>query len=57
MPDKRAVHASVAVNGKIYVFSGWNNKALKTVAVFDTGFHAVEGQGKLATTWGILRAE
>ena len=57
MPTGRHSIVSGSVDGKIYVFGGWNNKALKTVAVFDTGFHAVEGQGKLATTWGILRAE
>lgn len=48
-----------AVKGKIYVFGGYGEdlELFPTVEVFDTGFRPVEAVGKLATRWGVLKAQ
>ena len=51
-----------AVNGRIYVFGGSGDvgkgvELLPDVVVYDTGFRAVEANGKLPTSWGELKSE
>lgn len=50
-------HGAAAVNGKIYVFAGYQQGGVlfSDVFVFDTGFHAVEAKDKLSTRWGELK--
>ncbi|MBC8228707.1 sigma-70 family RNA polymerase sigma factor [bacterium] len=53
------------VNGYIYAIGGATSQpaaqfpfpALSIVEVYDTGFRAVEPEGKLPTTWGEMKAE
>jgi len=53
------------VNGYIYAIGGGPKTpapafpfpALSIVEAYDTGFRAVEAEGKLPTTWGRMKAE
>lgn len=61
MPMPMGVHGAAAVNGRIYVFGGTEEdgrgpKFFSDVLVYDTGFRAVEANGKLSTRWGALKA-
>ena len=52
---------AAAVNGRIYVFGGAadvgkGEELFPDVVVYDTGFRAVEANGKLPTRWGELKA-
>ena len=60
------IHLSTSiVNGYIYAIGGVPNvpgpnfpfPALSIVEAYDTGFRAVEPEGKLPTTWGRMKAE
>ena len=62
MPIPFAVQGAAAVNGRIYVFGGTGDvgkgwELFPDVVVYDTGFRAVEANGKLSTRWGKLKAE
>ena len=62
MPISLAPGGIEAVNGRIYVFGGGRDvgkgwELLPDVLVYDTGFHAVEADGKRLTRWGELKAE
>ena len=62
MPMSLVPQGAAAVNGRIYVFGGSGDvgkgvELLPDVLVYDTGFHAVEADGKLRTRWGKLKAE
>lgn len=62
MPMPLVPQGAAAVNGRIYVFGGAGNvgkgeELFPDVVVYDTGFHAVEANGKLSTRWGELKAE
>ena len=50
---------AVTVSGKIYVFGGYGEglEFFPDVVVYDTGFRAVEANGKLLTRWGELKVE
>lgn len=53
---------AAAVDGRIYVFGGSGDvgngvELLPDVVVYDTGFRAVEANGKLPTSWGELKVE
>ena len=50
---------AAAVNGKIYVFGGYKEggQHFSGVLVFDTGFRAVEANGKSFARWGELKTE
>ena len=61
MPMPVGVQGAAAVNGRIYVLGrtrederGW--KFFPDVLVFDTGFRAVEANGKISMRWGALKA-
>ena len=61
MPIPFAVQGAAAVNGRIYVLGGTGEdgrgpKFFSDVVVYDTGFRAVEANGKLSTRWGKLKA-
>lgn len=60
MPTARGFLSASAVNGKIYAIGGWMlpNVYLSTVEEYDTGFagESIEATGKLATTWGKVKA-
>ena len=58
-PTVRLPFAVAAVNGKIYVFGGYDKdwELSPTVEVFDTGFRAVTATSKLPTRWGALKME
>jgi hypothetical protein len=59
MPTPRTSLSTNVVNGRIYAIGGeiWVDKfsTVGTVEEYDTGFE-VEVKGKLATTWGKIRA-
>ena len=62
LPIPLLPQGAVAVNGKIYVFGGSGDvgkgvELLPDVVVYDTGFRAVEANGKLPTSWGELKVE
>ncbi len=62
MPIPLLPQGAEAVNGRIYVFGGSGDvgkgvELLPDVVVYDTGFRAVEANGKLPTSWGELKAE
>ena len=59
LPTSMMPFSAAAVNGKIYVFGGYreNFEYLPDVLAFDTGFRAVEANGKLLTRWGELKGE
>ena len=50
---------TAAVNGKIYVFGGYEEdwEYSTDVLVYDTGFRSVEAVGKLPVRWGALKME
>ena len=61
MPMPLVSQGAAAVNGRIYVFGGAGNvgkgeELFPDVVVYDTGFRAVEANGKLFTRWGVLKA-
>ena len=58
-PTLQLVFSAAAVNGKIYVFGGYDKdwELSPTVEVFDTGSRAVTATGKLPVRWGLLKAE
>ena len=58
-PAVRLPFSIAAVNGKIYVFGGYDKdwELSPIVEVFDTGFRKVHARGKLPTRWGQLKAE
>jgi len=62
MPRPFAVQGAAAVNGRIYVLGGTGDvgkgwELFPDVVVYDTGFRAVEANGKMPTRWGELKAE
>ena len=59
MPTTILPYGAAAVNGKIYVLGGYGEEIefSPDVVVFDTGFRAVEANGKMLTRWGALKAE
>lgn len=62
MPIPFVPGGAAAVNGRIYVFGGIGNvgegfQLFPDVLVYDTGFHAVEANGKLLKHWGELKAK
>ena len=61
MPISLVPGGAAAVNGRIYVFGGVGDvgeglELFPDVVVYDTGFRAVEANGKLSTRWGVLKA-
>ena len=59
MPTGNSPFGAAVVNGKIYILGGYreNGEFSLDVEVFDTGFRAVTGTGKLSTRWGELKAQ
>ena len=59
LPMPLAPFRAATVDGKIYVFGGYGKgpQFFPDVLVFDTGFRAVEANGKLHTRWGELKGE
>ena len=62
MPIPFTPQGAEVVNGRIYVFGGTGDigkgwELFPDVVVYDTGFRAVEANGKLSTRWGELKAE
>ncbi len=57
LPTLLSPYGAATVNGQIYVFGGYNRELgdIPDVLVFDTGFRAVEAEGKLTTIWGYLK--
>ena len=61
MPIPLLPQGAEVVDGRIYVFGGSGDvgkgvELLPDVVVYDTGFRAVEADGKLSTSWGELKA-
>ena len=58
-PTLQLVFSTVAVNGKIYAFGGYDEdwELSADVKVFDTGFRAVTANGKLPVRWSALKIE
>jgi len=66
MPTPRMQLYTSAMNGYIYAIGGtqtfwsWVKQAVPAFSIveaYDTGFRAVEAEGKLPTTWGRMKAE
>ena len=59
LPNPLDTFDAATVNGKIYVFGslGAGARFSTGVLVYDTGFRAVEANGKMLTRWGALKAE
>ena len=62
LPIPFTPQGAAVVNGRIYVFGGTGDigkgwKLFPDVVVYDTGFRAVEANGKLTTRWSELKAE
>lgn len=59
MPTAIRPYGAAAVNGKIYVLGGHGEdwEFSPDVMVYDTGFRAVEANGKMLIRWGELKAE
>jgi N-acetylneuraminic acid mutarotase len=56
MPTGRCSLSAIAVNGYIYAIGGRDGgQFFSTVEAYDTGFRAIEAQGKLPTLWGKLK--
>ncbi|RKU11054.1 hypothetical protein C6503_19005 [Candidatus Poribacteria bacterium] len=57
IPTPMYPQGAATVNGTIYVFGGMGagGQFLPDVLAFDTGFRAVEANGKLLTRWGQLK--
>ena len=58
LPVPMSPYGAEAINGKIYVFGGYNREIgdIPDVLVYDTGFRAVTANDKLFTRWGKLKA-
>ena len=58
MPTPRHSLSTSAVNGRIYIIGGGPIQIVKgIIEEFDTGFRAIEAEGKLPTTWGRMKTE
>ena len=59
LPTPLSPYGAAAVKGHIYVFGGYNRERghIPDVLVYDTGFHAVEADGKMPARWGELKAK